>query len=89
MTMYGAVPDQLANLGANLTRQIESINQVMSTVDSAINNTTWTGPARDRFVEDWNSSFKGALGRLNEAFGEAGKGCSVRAEELRRLMGVG
>jgi len=26
MTMYGANPEQLANLGASLSRQIESIN---------------------------------------------------------------
>jgi hypothetical protein len=58
MTMYGANPEQLSNLGTSLTRQIESINQVMTTVDGVINGTTWQGPARDRFVEDWNTSFK-------------------------------
>ncbi|MGK0273719.1 MAG: hypothetical protein ACI9N0_000087 [Ilumatobacter sp.] len=89
MTMYGANPEQLSNLGTSLTRQIESINQVMTTVDGVINGTTWQGPARDRFVEDWNTSFKSALGKLNDAFGMAGKDCSARADELRRVMGVG
>jgi len=45
MTMYGANLEQLANLGASPSRQIESINQVMSTVDGVINGTTWQGPA--------------------------------------------
>lgn len=89
MTMYGANPEQLANLSASLSRQIESINQVMSTVDSVINGTTWQGPTRDRFVDDWNTSFKDALGKLHEAFGMAGRDCSARADELRRVMGVG
>ena len=87
--MYGANPEQLVNLGASLTRQIESINQVMSTVDGAINGTTWHGPARDRFVDEWNTSFKAALNKLNEAFGVAGRDCTARADELRRVMGVG
>ena len=89
MTMYGANPEQLANLSASLSRQIESINQVMSTVDSVINGTTWQSPTRDRFVDDWNTSFKDALGKLNQEFGMAGRDCSARADELRRVMGVG
>lgn len=89
MTMYGANPEQLANLGTNLTRQIDAINQVMSTVDGVINGTTWSGPARDRFVNDWETSFKSALAKLNDAFGMAGRDCTARAEELRHVMGVG
>ena len=88
MTMYGANPEQLSNLGLSLTRQIDAINQVMSAVDGAINATTWQGPARERFVEDWNVSFKAALARLNEAFDVAGRDCTIRADELRRVMGV-
>lgn len=89
MTMYGANPEQLATLGTTLTRQIDTIAQLMSTVDGVLGATTWQGPARDRFVEEWNGSFKQALGRLNEAFGLAGRDCVARSEELRRVMGVG
>jgi uncharacterized protein YukE len=89
MTMYGANPEQLAHLGTTLTRQIDAITQVMSSVDGVIGATTWQGPARERFVEEWNGSFKQALGRLNDAFGLAGRDCVARSEELRRVMGVG
>lgn len=89
MTMYGANPEQLANLGTTLSRQIDAITQMISTVDGAINGTTWQGPARERFVEEWNGSFKQALGRLNDAFGVAGRDCVARSDELRRIMGVG
>ncbi len=89
MTMYGANPEELANLGNTLTRQIDAITQVMSTVDGVISATTWQGPARERFVEDWNGSFKQALTRLNDAFGAAGRDCVARSEELRRVMGAG
>jgi hypothetical protein len=89
MSMYGANPDELANLGNTLTRQIDAITQVMGMVDSALNGTTWQGPARERFAAEWSGSFKQALGKLNEAFGLAGKDCVVRADELRRVMGSG
>ncbi len=86
---YGANCEQLTNLGNTLSRQIDAITQVMSTVDGVLNGTTWTGPARDRFVEDWNGGFKQALNKLNDAFGLAGRECVVRSDELRRLMGAG
>ena len=35
MSMYGANPDQLANLGNTLTRQIDSITQMISLVDGS------------------------------------------------------
>jgi len=89
MAMYGANPEQLADLGTTLTRQIDTIAQMMSSVDGALNSTTWQGPARERFVEDWNGSFKQALNKLNDAFGLAGRDCVARSEELRRIMGAG
>jgi uncharacterized protein YukE len=88
MTMYGANPEQLTHLGTTLNRQIDTIAQLISTVDGVIDATTWQGPARDRFVEDWNASFKQALNRLNDAFGLAGRDCIARSEELRRIMGA-
>jgi uncharacterized protein YukE len=86
--MYGANPEQLSNLGSTLSRQIDAINQVMSSVDGVLDGTTWQGPARERFVGEWNGSFKSALAKLNDAFGMAGKDCTVRADELRRVMGT-
>jgi uncharacterized protein YukE len=88
MSMYGANPEQLAHLGRTLTRQIDTIQQLMSTVDGALGGTTWQGPARERFQQEWNGSFKQALARLNEAFGAAGRDCIARSEELQRVMGV-
>lgn len=88
MTMYGANPEQLANLGRTLTRQIDAINQLTTQVDGVLSATTWQGPARQRFEQDWSGSFKQALARLNEAFGAAGRDCVVRAEELQRVMGA-
>ena len=88
MTMFGAHPDQLAALGQNLQRQIESINSMLSTVTSALAGTTWVGPARDQFEQDWNTTFRTALTRLNEAFDAAGRDCINRSADLARVMGA-
>jgi uncharacterized protein YukE len=87
-TLYGANPDQLEHLGTTLKRQIEAINSVMSTVTSALSGTTWMGPARDQFEQEWQGSFRSALTRLNDAFEAAGQDCVLRTQELRRVMGT-
>jgi hypothetical protein len=86
--MYGADPDQLQTLGATLKRQMEAVNGVMSSVSSVLGNTTWQGPAHDRFAGEWQGAFKDALNRLIQAFEAAGQDCVTRAEQLRQVMGA-
>ena len=88
MSMYGANPEQLASLGRSLKQQITSIESVMSTVSSALSGTTWVGPARDQFESDWNTSFRTALNKLNQAFDAAGSNCIARSTDLQRVMGA-
>ena len=87
-TMYGADPEQLARLGRTLRDQIDAIGAMVATVDGALAGTPWQGPARQRFGQEWEESFKLALRRLEEAFAAAGADCVARAEELRRIMGT-
>ena len=89
MGQIGADVQELTSLGNTFTRQRATIEQLMTTVDGAVNSTTWIGPARERFVEEWNGSFKRALNQLNEAFDVAGDGCVRRAQQLEQLMGAG
>ena len=88
MAIYGADPEQLAQLGRTLTQQIDVITQTVSTVDSTLAATVWHGPARQRFEQEWNQSFRQALARLNEAFGAADQDCLARSGELQRIIGV-
>jgi uncharacterized protein YukE len=88
MSMYGANPEQLAALGRSLKQQISSIEGVISAVTSALGGTMWVGPARDQFEGDWNTSFRNALGKLNQAFDAAGGDCIARSNDLQRVMGA-
>ena len=88
MTTYGANPEQLTALGRTLKQQITSIESVMSAVTSALHGTTWSGPARQQFETDWNTTFRRALGKLNQAFDAAGSDCIARSTDLQRVMGA-
>jgi hypothetical protein len=88
MTMYGANPEQLAALGRSLKQQMSAIDAVSGAVAAALQGTTWVGPARDRFEGEWSSTFRGALGRLSEAFDAAGNDCVARSQDLERVMGA-
>ena len=88
MSMYGANPEQLASLGRSLKQQITTVEGVMSAVSSALGGTTWLGPARDQFENDWNTSFRTALSKLNQAFDAAGSDCIARSTDLQRVMGA-
>ncbi|MEY3091971.1 MAG: hypothetical protein RIS33_553 [Actinomycetota bacterium] len=86
-SLIGADPDQLESLGTTLCRQRESVESIVSLVTSTLAGTAWVGPARQAFESDWESSFRSALSRLSDAFDMAGRDCSARAIELRRVMG--
>jgi uncharacterized protein YukE len=88
MSMYGANPEQLSGLGRSMKQQKTSIDGVISAVNAALAGTVWEGPARQQFEGDWNTSFRGALNRLNEAFEVAGTDCINRSAELQRVMGA-
>jgi uncharacterized protein YukE len=88
MSRMGADTEQLHALGAKLKAQIGVIDTLSSTVASALSNTVWEGPARERFEGDWHNSFAPALRNLKEAFDAAGTECQNRATALQHAMGV-
>ena len=88
MSMYGANPEQLNGLGRSMKQQKAAIDVVISTVSSSLGGTVWEGPARQQFEGDWNTTFRSALNRLNEAFEAAGADCINRSADLQRVMGA-
>ncbi|MEI2704865.1 MAG: WXG100 family type VII secretion target [Ilumatobacteraceae bacterium] len=88
MSMYGANPEQLAALGRSMKQQHGVIDGVMSAVLGALGGTTWVGPARDQFQQQWDTSFRPVLTKLQAAFDAAGADCILRSTELTRVMGA-
>jgi uncharacterized protein YukE len=84
---HAANPDELEALGGTLERQIEIVNKIIKDVDAPLDSIVWTGPAKDAFKTEWDTNFKSALGKLNEAFGAAGRDCKTRAVGVRTVLG--
>ena len=84
---HAVTPEELTSLGNTLKAQIGEVNQIISSVDNPLGSIPWSGPAKDKFTEEWNGNFKSALSKLNEAFDVAGKDCIDRAEGARIALG--
>lgn len=85
---HGANPEELAALGNTLKQQIGPIDSLVSSVSSVLRGTSWDGPARRQFEQDWNSTFLTALDRLKSAFEAAGSDCVRRSADLALVMGA-
>ena len=89
LSLGGCVPNPEAE--ARAAQQFleigDALNELRQTT-GALSGTTWVGPARDQFQGEWEGTFRSALTRLNEAFGQAGNDCINRSADLQRVMGA-
>ncbi len=84
---HAVTPDELTSLGTTLKAQIEAVNTIITSVDNPLGSIAWTGPAKEKFMQEWTGNFKNALTKLNEAFDVAGTDCERRAEGARISLG--
>ncbi|HET7486381.1 MAG TPA: WXG100 family type VII secretion target [Acidimicrobiales bacterium] len=69
-TMVGASLEQMQGLEQQFTADGQAVGDLQRRISAAVGNTTWTGPAADRFRSEWNTTFVPALSRLQEALQE-------------------
>ena len=86
---HAADPEALEGFGRTMKGQVAKIEQLVREVESPLNSIVWTGPAKDRFEDEWNNSFKPALVKLNAALEGAGTDCENRAQGVRAVLGLG
>jgi uncharacterized protein YukE len=70
MGMSGADVAQMQQLEQRLKQESGSVTELMQRIDQALSNTQWTGPAADRFRQEWSNDFRKALMTLSNALGE-------------------
>ena len=70
MGMSGADIAQMQQLEQRLKQESGSVTELMQRIDQALSNTQWTGPAADRFRQEWSNDFRKALMTLSNALSE-------------------
>jgi uncharacterized protein YukE len=70
MGMSGADIAQMQQLEQRLKQESSAVTELMTRIDQALVNTQWTGPAADRFRQEWSNDFRKALMTLSNALGE-------------------
>ena len=68
--MVGGSLEQMQVLEQQFSVDAQSVGDLQRRVSAAVGNTTWTGPAAERFRTEWNGTFVPALARLQDALVE-------------------
>ena len=68
--MVGGSLEQMQILEQQFTTDALAVSELQRRISTAVGNTTWTGPAADRFRSEWHGTFVSALTRLQEALTE-------------------
>jgi uncharacterized protein YukE len=84
MTMVGGNLEQLRMLEQQFTADAQGVGDLQRRITASLNNTTWTGPAADRFRQEWNASFVGALTRLQEALADNAAVVRTRTQAIQQ-----
>ena len=81
--MMGADLAQLDSLGKTFIDQGQAVEALRLAIDGALGSTQWTGPAADRFRNEWAATFVPALRRLQDALGENATVVQRRREAIQ------
>lgn len=84
MSQIGGELNQLRQLKSTFDRQAATIQELMSTIRNQLNNTTWSGPAADRFRSAWQGEYEPSLRKLDESLREAGMEVGRRTDALEQ-----
>jgi hypothetical protein len=65
------VPEEVKQLSTQLNNTASEIRQLSSTLTTAVQNASWMGPDRERFVSEWTSQHVPQLNTVVEALDAA------------------
>jgi WXG100 family type VII secretion target len=87
VSQLGGDVEQLARLRATLMQQSQVIESLTGSLRQQLGDTTWHGPAAERFRGAWSGEFEPSLRRLQSALQEAGQEVGRHREALLRAGG--
>jgi WXG100 family type VII secretion target len=87
VAQLGGDVEQLARLRGTLLQQSQVIEGLSVGIRQQLGETTWHGPAAERFRGAWANEFEPSLRRLQAALQEAGQEVGRHREALLRAGG--
>lgn len=66
-SILGGDPQQMQQLSVQFRNEGQQVADLASRITGTLANTVWTGPAADRFRQEWEGDFRQVLARLQEA----------------------
>jgi WXG100 family type VII secretion target len=82
MAVYGGDLAQLDELAGRFRQEAEAIEALEGRITASVQSTAWTGPAANRFRDQWTGEFIPALRRLREAMGENAAAVARRRQAI-------
>lgn len=70
MGMQGADIASMQQLEQRLQQESAAVRDLMQRINGSLQNTQWTGPAADRFKQEWAGEFQKALTTLSDALAQ-------------------
>ena len=83
MARIGGELEQLVTLRGVFDRESGSVEELTRTIRGQLANTSWEGPAADRFRQMWDAEFEPNLSKLRTALQDAALEVSRRREALQ------
>lgn len=87
MGMTGADIAQMEQLERTLSQESQAVKELQQRIHNTLMSTNWTGPAADRFKQEWSENFSKALNTLSDALGQNAAAVKNRTEAFRAAAG--
>lgn len=79
MAVWGLDVEQVQQLSAQLNNKANDIQGILTQLTTMLNNTQWTGPDHDAFMNDWSGQHTTSLKQVIAALQEAGQKAAANA----------
>ena len=82
MAFVGMSPEAIRSVATGLSNQAESLNSVITTVESAIGEAeaNWKGLDSTNFVNDWSGNYKVGLQTATDAISQLSQQANTQAD---------
>ena len=83
MSQVGGNLEQLTSLKGKFNTEADDVQRLIGSINGALTNTWWVGPAAERFKDAWQTEYVSALNKLKTALIDAGREVGNREQALR------